>query len=75
MQPAVKRETILVLEDDHDIRELIEYNLARKGYRVRCAANGEEGLRKARTEAPDLVILDLMLSRSQSRARAQEENV
>ena len=57
----MKRETILVIEDDHDIRELIEYNLQREGYRVRCAASGEEGLRKVQTENPDLVILDLML--------------
>jgi two-component system phosphate regulon response regulator PhoB len=57
----VKRETILVIEDDHDIRELIEYNLTREGYRVDCAADGEDGLRRARTKAPDLVILDLML--------------
>lgn len=61
MRTAVKRRTILVIEDDHDIRELIEYNLTREGYRVRAAANGEDGLRKAKTEAPDLILLDLML--------------
>jgi len=61
MNTAVKRETILVIEDDHDIRELIEFNLAKEGYRVRCAASGEEGLRRAKTEAPDLIVLDLML--------------
>jgi len=57
----VKRESILVIEDDRDIRELIEYNLTREGYTVRAAGDGEEGLRQARTNAPDLVILDLML--------------
>jgi two-component system phosphate regulon response regulator PhoB len=61
MHIAVKRQTILVIEDDHDIRELLEYNLAREGYRVRSVASGEEGLRKAKAEAPDLIILDLML--------------
>ncbi len=57
----MKRETILVIEDDDDIRELIEYNLKREGYRVKSTPNGERGLLQARREAPDLVILDLML--------------
>ena len=57
----MKRETILVIEDDADIRELIEYNLGRDGYRVQSTADGEEGLDKARAKAPDLVVLDLML--------------
>lgn len=61
MHTAVKRQTILVIEDDHDIRELIEFNLLREGYRVRSSADGEDGLRRARTEAPDLILLDLML--------------
>ena len=61
MHTVVKRETILVIEDDHDIRELIEFNLTKEGYRVRCAGNGEDGLRRIKTEAPDLIILDLML--------------
>jgi len=54
-------EMILVVEDEPDIREVIEYNLKREGYRVRTCANGEEGLEQARTTAPDIVLLDLML--------------
>ncbi len=57
----MKRERILVIEDDDDIRELIEYNLTREGYKVYSAADGEDGIRRAKKEAPDLVVLDLML--------------
>jgi two-component system alkaline phosphatase synthesis response regulator PhoP len=57
----VKREKILVVEDESDLRELMTYNLTREGYRVVTAENGAEGLRKARKEAPDLLLLDLML--------------
>lgn len=55
------RSTVLVIEDDPDIRELIEYNLEREGYRVVSESDGERGLDAARRRAPDLVILDLML--------------
>ncbi len=55
------REAILVIEDDADIQELLRYNLTKEGYRVILAASGEEGLRLARTENPDLILLDLML--------------
>ena len=57
----MKREKILVVEDEADLREVLAYNLTRDGYRVVTAENGAEGLRKARKEAPDLVLLDLML--------------
>ncbi len=55
------RETILVVDDEEDILDLVEYNLARDGYRVSCAASGEAALKAARTQLPDLVVLDLML--------------
>lgn len=55
------RETILVVEDDEDIQELIRYNLAQAGYRVTLAGSGEDGLKAARTKPPDLVLLDIML--------------
>jgi two-component system alkaline phosphatase synthesis response regulator PhoP len=54
-------ETILVIEDEEDILELIRYNLDREGYRVVCAESGEKGLEIARRQRPDLVLLDLML--------------
>jgi len=55
------KEHILVVDDEADIRELVEYNLAKEGYKVACAATGEEALKKARAGAPGLIILDLML--------------
>jgi two-component system, OmpR family, alkaline phosphatase synthesis response regulator PhoP len=55
------KEKILVVDDEEDILELVRYNLAREGYKILCAATGEEGLKTARTELPDLIVLDLML--------------
>lgn len=52
---------ILIIEDDADIRELIRYHLIRDGYRVLEAAGGRDGLELARSEAFDLILLDLML--------------
>ncbi len=57
----MSKNSILVIEDDPDIREIIEYNLKREGYRVFSEADGESGLAAARKSAPDLVVLDLML--------------
>ena len=57
----MKRETIVVIEDETDILDVIEYNLAREGYRVRTFRDGEDGLEAVRRSAPDLVVLDLML--------------
>lgn len=52
---------VLVIEDDPDLRELVEYNLRRDGYRVTVVETGEEGLQVARRELPDLIVLDVML--------------
>ena len=57
----MRREHVLVVDDEEDILELVEYNLAKDGYRVTCVATGEEALAEARLSAPDLVVLDLML--------------
>jgi PleD family two-component response regulator len=54
-------EHVLVVEDEADILELVTYNLTREGYRVIGAASGEDGLKAARAEAPQLILLDLML--------------
>lgn len=54
-------ERILVVDDEESIVQLIAYNLRRAGYDVISALNGEDGLALARSEQPDLVILDLML--------------
>jgi len=54
-------ETILIVEDEADIAELLEYNLQRHGYAPAVAETGEDGLRETRESHPDLVLLDLML--------------
>ncbi|HTP65692.1 MAG TPA: response regulator transcription factor [Geobacteraceae bacterium] len=53
--------TILVIEDEKDLAELVAFNLEKEGYRVVLAADGLSGLDKARDNSPDLVLLDLML--------------
>ncbi len=52
---------ILVIEDEPDIQQILDYNLREKGHKVFIAGSGEEGLRLAREKRPDLVLLDLML--------------
>ena len=53
--------SILIIEDDPDIRELLEFSVAREGWEPRAAPSGELGLELARAAAPDLVLLDIML--------------
>ena len=53
--------TVLVVEDEENILEALRYSLEREGYAVHTAVDGEEGLNLARSTAPDLVILDVML--------------
>jgi len=57
----MNREKIVVIEDEPNILEIIDYNLSREGYSVFCCRDGEEGLRTVREENPELVLLDLML--------------
>jgi len=56
-----ERRSILVVEDEADIRNLVRYNLEQEGYVVAEAADGEQGLAAARKHRPHLVVLDLML--------------
>lgn len=55
------KESILVVEDEEDIRELLKYNLEKEGYQVFGSATGEEALQAVRNRRPDLILLDLML--------------
>jgi DNA-binding response OmpR family regulator len=57
----MNRPRILLLEDEPDIREIVEYTLRRDGYQVQTSADGAAGLAAARQSPPDMVILDLML--------------
>ncbi len=52
---------ILVIDDDLDIQKLVSVRLTSSGYSVITAADGKTGLEKARSEGPDLILLDVML--------------
>lgn len=54
-------ESILIIEDEADIRELIAYNLEREGFVVRQAESAEEAAERIEKSLPDLILLDLML--------------
>ncbi|MDK2896060.1 MAG: two-component system, OmpR family, response regulator ResD [Candidatus Atribacteria bacterium] len=53
--------TILIIEDEESVRELLRIYLEKEGFAVEMAADGEEGLAKIRRTSPDLIILDIML--------------
>lgn len=55
------RATILVVDDEKDVVELVRYNLEREGYRIVGASSGETALAAARNELPDVVLLDRSL--------------
>jgi len=57
----MSRGNILVVDDEEDILELVRYNLTKEGYLVRCVGSGEQAIKEAHENAPDLVILDLLL--------------
>ena len=57
--PASKK--ILIVEDERDILQLVKLYLEKEGFRTIAASTGPEGLKQAKQEKPDLVILDLML--------------
>ena len=77
---GAKNETILVIEDDHSLRDGLVLNFELRGYRVLTAADGEEGMRKAFDASPDLIVLDIMLPGFSgleilSELRARQENM
>lgn len=53
--------TILVVDDEKDLLDLIEYNLKKESFDVLKAENGEEGIRIAKEHKPDLVLMDIMM--------------
>jgi two-component system phosphate regulon response regulator PhoB len=55
------KQSVLVVEDEEDIRELVSYNLLKEGYQVAGVASGEDALAAIESKPPDLVLLDLML--------------
>jgi len=52
---------ILVVDDDQNIRRLLNFNLSAAGHQVIVATNGKEGVEKAIKEKPDLILLDIMM--------------
>jgi DNA-binding response OmpR family regulator len=59
----VTKVTVLVIDDDPVILELLRVNFEIEGFEVICASDGEEGLKRAQTEHPDAVISDIMMPR------------
>jgi len=57
----MEKATILVVEDEEDILELVKYNLEKEGYRVITAQSCKQALQSVKDLMPDLVLLDLML--------------
>jgi DNA-binding response OmpR family regulator len=57
------RPTVLVADDEQDIRELVAYRLGRGGYRVLQASDGEEAFQLAAAQVPDIALLDVMMPR------------
>lgn len=55
------RQTILVVDDEEDLLDLIEYNLKKEGFDVLKAEDGEAGIKMARKHSPDLILLDIMM--------------
>ncbi len=57
----MSKETILIVDDEEDILELIKYNLKNEGYHILTATTGEQAIKIANQSHPDLMVLDLML--------------
>ncbi len=53
--------TVLIVEDDRSLAEVVSYNLDREGYEVLLASDGQDGINQALLKQPDIIILDLML--------------
>lgn len=58
---TLAKQKILIVDDEPDILELIEYNLKKEGYQVYTARNGQEAVSEAKKTQPDLIILDIMM--------------
>jgi two-component system phosphate regulon response regulator PhoB len=57
----LKQKHIVVIEDEKDILDVLEYNLKREGFKVSISSDGKSGLDMVRQSKPDLVLLDIML--------------
>ncbi len=72
------QKTVLIVEDEKNIVDILRFNLQREGYQTCEAYDGEDGLHKARSQNPDLILLDVMLPKMNGfdvcRALRQEGN-
>ena len=59
--PQTEEKRILLVDDDAEIIESLRFALAKRGYKILVARDGNQGLSMAEREAPDLVILDMMM--------------
>ncbi|MAG92574.1 MAG: DNA-binding response regulator [Planctomycetaceae bacterium] len=57
----MSQQTILVIEDEHSLVDVLSYNLGNEGFEVLSATDGVSGLQRAKATLPDLIVLDLML--------------
>lgn len=57
----MSQQSILIVEDERSLVEILQYNLSNEGFNVMTATDGQDGLRRAQAALPDLVVLDLML--------------
>ncbi len=55
------KQTILIIEDERALVEVLTYNLRKEGFEVQSATDGQDGLRRAQRTCPTLILLDLML--------------
>ena len=62
---------ILIVDDELDIREFVQYNLVKEGYEVACATNGHEAIAKAAEFKPHLILMDMMMPEMDGREACQ----
>ena len=55
------KNTLLIIEDEPDIRDLLKFHLKKEGYNVLTSSDGEDGLKLAQNQSPNLIRLDLLL--------------
>ncbi|NAW51435.1 response regulator [Elizabethkingia argentiflava] len=63
---------ILLIDDEADVLELLSYNLTKEGYLVETAGNGLEGIEKAKSYLPDMILLDVMMPEKDGIETCQE---
>ena len=56
----IQEKSVLIIEDDKDIVEMLSFHLNKNNYKTYYSYNGEDGLNKARDNNPDIILLDLI---------------